>query len=224
MMKRFLLLMSGCLLCCMMRAQHQQVFEDFRKEVGDQAEMFAGKMEQGYPSTIYLNHPYWLFEEFLPGDVLHDGLLYKNVPLRYDAYLKQLVVKTPEKQLDVYIPMHKVEKFSMGETKFERRNGEMMAILYTSPRMELVEQMNVGMKQKLVDNAKVQIEFDRDERYLLLRGGQVHEVGRLKTVLNLFPGLKKELKSFARTHHLNFKEHRQSSLVSLIAYADQLLN
>lgn len=226
MMKRLKWLMVGCVMCGLSHAQQpqQQVFDDFLKEAGDQAEMFAGKMENGYSPLIYLNHPYWLFENYFSGEVIYDGLLYKDVQMRYDAYRKQLVVKTPEKHLDVLVPMHKVEKFSMGGTKFERRNGEMVAILFTSPQMELVERMDMVMKRKLIDNAKEQIEFARDAHYFLLRDGQVYEVSKLKTVLNLFPECKKELRSFARKRSLNFREHRQSSLVALVSQADQLLN
>ena len=222
-MKYVFLLLLGCLACESLKAQHQEVFDEFRREAGDQAEMFSGKVEPGYPPTIYLNHPYWAFGEFSKGTVVFDGLLYKEVQLRYDAYLKQLVVNTPIKHSNVMIPMDRVEKFTLGETEYSRRNGEMVAVLYTSPRMELIEQMNVGIQEKMVDNARVQYEFKRNVKYLVLRGGQVHEVSNLRSVVKLFPGLKKELRSFARMYHLDFKALRQTSLVSMIQYADELL-
>ena len=165
-MKYVFLLLLGCLACGSLKAQHQEVFDEFRLEAGDQADMFAGKVEPGYPPTIYLNHPYWAFGEFSKGTVVFDGLLYKEVQLRYDAYLKQLVVNTPIKHSNVMIPMDRVEKFTLGETEYSRRNGEMVAVLYTSPRMELIEQMNVTMQEKMVDNARVQYEFKRNVKYL----------------------------------------------------------
>ena len=66
MMKKTLLLIVGCLMCGKMHAQHQQLFDEYRRKAGDQAEMFVGKVEPGYPSTIYSAHPYWLFDEFFP--------------------------------------------------------------------------------------------------------------------------------------------------------------
>ena len=140
-MKRIFLLAIGCLICGVMKAQHQQIFDEFRQEVGDQAEMFAGKVESGYPSTVYINHPYWLTDNFSQGDVVFRGLTYRNVSLRYDAYLKQLVVNTPVKRQNVSVPMDLVEKFTLGGIRYERRKGEFMAILYSSPRIELVQQM-----------------------------------------------------------------------------------
>ena len=220
-MKRIFLLAIGCLICGVMKAQRQQIFDEFRQEVGDQAEMFAGKVEPGYPSTVYINHPYWLTDNFSQGDVVFRGLTYRNVSLRYDAYLKQLVVNTPVKRQNVSVPMDLVEKFTLGGIRYERRKGEFMAILYSSPRIELVQQMNVMMREKLVDNVKVQYEFKPTMKYCLYRDGQVYEVTNLKSVSKLYPHLKKELKQFAKKYHLDFKENRQLSLGTLVKYADE---
>ena len=44
-MKRVFLFVLGCLMCGLMKAQHQQVFDEYRREAGDLAELFIGKME-----------------------------------------------------------------------------------------------------------------------------------------------------------------------------------
>lgn len=223
MIKRIFLFTLGCMMCGMMKAQHQELFDEFRREAGDQAEMFSGKLEHGYSSTIYINHPYWLSDEFSTGNVMFKGLLYKDVLLRYDALLKQLVVNIPVKGSNVCVPMHLVEKFTLGNTDYERRNGEFVAVLFSSPRMELIEQIHITMKSALEYGVKVRCEFNRDVKYYVLRGGQMHEVNKLRSVLKLYPEFKRELRRFAKMHYLDFKEHRQSSLNSMIEYADELL-
>jgi hypothetical protein len=223
MMRKTLLLVVGCLVCGKMNAQHQQLFDEYRRKAGDQAEMFVGKVEPGYPPTIYLAHPYWLFDEFFPGDVVYNGLLYKSVPVRYDAYLKRLVVNTPNKRMNVYVPMNLVEKFTLGGTEFSWRYGEIVAILFSSSRMELVEQVNVALKENIKAQGQVMYDFNRDVRYYVLRGGEVYEVDKLRSVLKLFPGREKVLKRYAKENALDFKLHRQSALITMIKYADELL-
>ena len=223
MMKKTLLLIVGCLMCGKMHAQHQQLFDEYRRKAGDQAEMFVGKVEPGYPSTVYYSHPYWMFDEFFPGEVVFNGRLYRNVPVRYDAYLKQLVVNTPVKRSNVYVPMHLVEKFTLGGTEFSWRYGEIVAILFSSPRMELVEQVNITLKENIVAKNQVMYDFNRDVRYYVLRGGEVYEVDKLKSVLKLFPGREKMLKRYANENALDFKLHRQSALITIMKYADELL-
>lgn len=223
MIRRSLLLIVGCLICGWAKAQHQQLFDGFRKEAGDQAEMFVGKVEAGYPSTIYTNHPYWLSGDFLPGDIVFDGRLYREVPLRFDAFLQQLVVSTPVKRSNVYVPMNRVERFTVEGTEYSRRNGEFMAILYSSPRMELVKQMRCVPSSKVVDNIREVLQFVRKEEYLLIRDGVMYRVDKLKSVRKLFPEHKKELKQFAKKHNLDFGTHHQSSLTTIVKYADELL-
>ena len=222
-MKHIFLWMLGCLFCGVVNAQEQRLFDEYLREAGDRAEMFVGKMETGYASTVFINHPYWLSDEFLVGEVRYKGMLYKNVLLRYDAFLNQLVVKTPEKQANVYIPMHAVEGFSIGGLVYAKHDDEFMAVHYDGSHMELLEQMRVKMKENM-NHENLQYEFKRNVNYYLLNDGRMYEVTNMRSVLKLYPGLEKELKRFSRMNNLNFKENRQSSLVSLVKYADELLS
>ena len=222
-MKHIFLWMLGCLFCGVVNAQEQRLFDEYLREAGDRAEMFVGKMETGYASTVFINHPYWLSDEFLVGEVRYKGMLYKNVLLRYDAFLNQLVVKTPEKQANVYIPMHAVEGFSIGGLVYAKHDDEFMAVHYDGSHMELLEQMRVKMKENM-NHENLQYEFKRNVNYYLLNDGRMYEVTNMRSVLKLYPGLEKELKRFSKMNNLNFKENRQSSLVSLVKYADELLS
>ena len=222
-MKHIFLWMLGCLFCGVVNAQEQRLFDEYLREAGDRAEMFVGKMETGYASTVFINHPYWLSDEFLVGEVRYKGMLYKNVLLRYDAFLNQLVVKTPEKQANVYIPMHAVEGFTIGGLVYAKHDDEFMAVHYDGSHMELLEQMRVKMKENM-NHENLQYEFKRNVNYYLLNDGRMYEVTNMRSVLKLYPGLEKELKRFSKMNNLNFKENRQSSLVSLVKYADELLS
>ena len=222
-MKHIFLWMLGCLFCGVVNAQEQRLFDEYLREAGDRAEMFVGKMETGYASTVFINHPYWLSDEFLVGEVRYKGMVYKNVLLRYDAFLNQLVVKTPEKQANVYIPMHAVEGFTIGGLVYAKHDSEFMAVHYDGSHMELLEQMRVKMKENM-NHENLQYEFKRNVNYYLLNDGRMYEVTNMRSVLKLYPGLEKELKRFSRMNNLNFKENRQSSLVSLVKYADELLS
>ena len=223
MIKRIFLFAFGCLICGALKAQHQQIFNEYRQEAGDQAEMFVGKLEMGYSPTVYMNSPYLLSDDFVIGDVKYNGLLYQNVPIRYDAYLKQLVVNTPIRHLNICVSMHLVDKFILDGTDFERRDGEFVALLFGSSRMDLIEQVGVSIKEVYISQVSFKHSFVHNVKYYVLRDGQKHEVDKLKSVLKLYPDIKKELKRFAKMYHLDFREHRRSSLISVMKYADELL-
>ena len=224
MKKRIIFCVLCSLLGVMAQAQHQQLFDEFRKEVGDQAEMFAGKVELGYPPTIYTNHPYWMSGDFVTGDIVFNGRLYRSVPLRFDAFLQQLVVNTPVKRSNIMVPMERVEKFVVDGIEYSRRYGEFMAILYSSPRMELVEQIHCYPSNQIIENNTQGFQqFNRKQNYFLIRDGVIFQVNKLKSVRKLFPEHKKVLKQFAKNYHLDFKANQQSSLITIVKYADELL-
>ena len=204
------------------KAQHQDLFDDYLREAGDRSELFIGKMEPGYSSIAYKNHPYWFGEDFLVGEVKYKGLLYRDVLLRYDAFLKQLVVKTPIKQSNVNVPMDFVETFTIEETSYITHDGEFMAVLYDGSRVKLLERMHVKLKED-TEQTKVQYEFKRQVKYFVLCDGRMSEVGSMRSVSKLYPELEKELKRFAKMNRLNFRESRKPSLMAMLKYVDELL-
>lgn len=219
---RTFLLVVGCLLCVTLKAQHQSLFEEYRREAGTHAAMFMGKLENGYPLTVYKNQPYWsAFGQFAVGEVMYNGLLYTNLSLRYDAFLKQLIVST-EQGMHVCVQMDLVESFRIEEVPFVRRSGEFVALLYGSPQVELVEVLHCLPEDVFGEDRKSRQSFAREQKYYLLKDGEKHEVAKLNSILKLFPMYKKELKRFAKQYNLDFKEHRQSSLKTMIEYADSL--
>jgi hypothetical protein len=65
--------------------------------------------------------------------------------------------------------------------------------------------------------------FDKIVKYFVLSEGRKYEVSKLRSVQKIYPNIKKELKRFSKQNRLDFKEHRKSSLASLMKYADELL-
>lgn len=222
-MRCFLLLMLGCLLCGEVKGQTHRLFDEYLQEVGDQAELFVGKTEYGYPPTIYMDFPYWGTDDFRQGTVVFNGLTYRNVWIRFDAYLQQLVVRTPVKGAFVCVPMQRVDKFTLDGMEFVRRNGGFVALLFSGARMELVEQMLLYRKERVTDVGRAQYGFMRETLFHVLTDEGMYEVNKLKSVLKLYPGMKKELRAFAKTNRLDFKEHRRASLIAMIKYAEGLL-
>ena len=119
--------------------------------------------------------------------------------------------------------MHLVHKFTLDGIDYERRDGDFVALLFDSSHMELIEQVNVSVKEVYLSQVSFKHGFVHNVKYYVLRDGQKHEVDKLQSVLKLYPTIKKELKRFAKMYHLDFREHRRSSLISVLKYADELL-
>ena len=132
-------------------------------------------------------------------------------------------MNTPVRHLNICVSMHLVDKFTLDGIDYERRDGDFVALLFDSSHMELIEQVNVSVKEVYLSQVSFKHGFVHNVKYYVLRDGQKHEVDKLQSVLKLYPTIKKELKRFAKMYHLDFREHRRSSLISVMKYADELL-
>lgn len=203
-------------------AQHQATFDKFRQETGDYAALFQGKIERGYSSSEYANHPYWLDKSFHSGSVSYKGLLYSELSLRYDTYLHQLIVNTPVKKTNISIDMTAVDYFIINQIKFVRQEHKFVALHYESSRMRLIQTFQCGFGTPITKNQISYKNFKQSSQYYLQQGEQSYEVKSLASVQKLFPQHKKQLKQFAKEKQLNFKEKRTAALTALIRYADQI--
>lgn len=222
-MNRIVFIAMYCIYFCQVAvAQHQETFDDYRREAGEHASLFRGKIERGYSPYEYVNHPYWVNDAFSQGEVMYDGLLYTGLSIRYDTYLNCLIVQTPIRKVHVYVEMSRVEYFTLDKLRFVRQGDTFVALHYDSPRMELVQRMECKIGNPVTKDGVSYKNFKCVPRYLLQRGGESYEVKALSSVLKLFPAEKKMLKQFAKEHHLDFKDNRTASLVAVITYVDRI--
>lgn len=222
-MTRIFFFVLCCICFCQATvAQYQKTFDVYRQEAGEYASLFRGKLERGYPSFEYANHPYWSDDSFSHGDVLYNGLLYTNLSIRFDTFLNQLIVRTPNRNVPVWVDMSAVAYFTLEQLRFVRQGETFVALHYDSPRVKLVQRAECTFGIPITKNGVSYKNFKRTSRYWLQRGDESYEVKSLSSVLKHFPSEKKLLKQFAKEQHLNFKEDRAAALTALIGYADRI--
>lgn len=218
---RLLLLFILCLACTGLKAQQEKI-DAFHKKAGSHASLFVGKVEHGYPSSMYANHPYWDDMRFYHGEVLYKGIWYKNLSMRYDAYLNQLSVMTPDRRMTMLVDMRKVSRFILDGIPFVEENGRYVAELHRGKNLRLIRQTICRLSTAEIRDKASYRKFSRSVSYLLYRGDDVQEVKSKSSVLKLFPRHKKALNQYAKTHSLDFRNDRQGALKLLVAYADGL--
>lgn len=209
------------------QAQQQEVFNEYLQEAKGNATLFVGQIEDGYSRTAYANTPYWgESEETYKGEVCFDGKIYPDVELRYDTYIKQLIIINPNNKQAIMPQMHRISYFTLNDLLFEKIGEDFAAVIYHSPEMKLVKQQYSYPGPVVIRDMISYKEFTHRITYLLVMpDGSINEVKNRKSVISLFPNYKKELKQYAKENRLDFgNTERQSALKALIAYANQLIN
>ncbi|WP_455671823.1 hypothetical protein [Phocaeicola sp.] len=224
-MKKIFSLLIGISLVCTCYAQ-QDILKQYLQEAGNNAVIYNGKLVENYPRVLFQDLPYWKSEAYLPGSIIYGGRPYGHLLLRFDIYKEQLEVQTPEKHLEIDLNMPLISEFSIDGVKFA--HGESLPenipeqgylrVLYENENIKFLAKhkciLNVAIAQKGQS-------FTFRTRYYLCVDGEWHLIRNKKSIYNLFPTYRKQLKKYMADQHHDDKEQQ---MCSVIEYLQSLIN
>jgi len=191
----------------------------------DLSPLFVGKIEKQYQQALYKDNPYF-FDTYNPfkGDISHNGIVYKNVDMRYDMLNQQIVVSTPVSNRLVVPEQFRIDWFSINGTRYVHSIGD--SACYAA---ELLDGSINGLLLQRESVKKISGEVAHDGHYqytlktstkynLRMLDGSVHEVAKAKDIIRLFPDQEEQIKSFVKQNRLSFRSSTRSvSLSRLVA-------
>jgi hypothetical protein len=195
---------------------------------GEESAIYNGIHHDGYSTSIegyaYFQSPGWQ-----KGSVVYDNILYENILMKYDLLRDQLIV-TPKEQSGMYIGLFspRVERFSFSTFNFIRigKTDEK-----TSPGPGFYQQLSYGKLTVLTRKTKVITEriegnaflhkFEETAKYYLLKDGIYYPAKSKKDILAVVKERKKEIQQFLSKNKLNYRKHREKTLVAVAEFYNQ---
>jgi hypothetical protein len=193
-----------------------------------QAVVFSGKEQMPYDLNL-TNHPYLLTSQYVPGELLHNHILYKEIPLRLDLYRDEIVTHMPAISFNIILEKEKVTEALISGYRIIRHEEGMWPdipqgnylILLNDGVYPVIKKYLVDLEQKIEDRA-VEYKFRIRERFYVCKNGVCSEVSGKRKILKLFPDKKKELAAYIRQHKLNFRKEREQSIIAIVEYCETL--
>lgn len=220
-MRKYLALFAGMLLAVNTYAQQDEMSR-YQNEAGDFAALYQGKTESEFNPFLFTNHPFLDTDEYQAGDISYCGVVYRNVPMRYNALEQTLSVQTPEKGIKITPEQNSIDWFRLRGDLYlhDEQNGGFCAILVQKKNLVLRRIVSVHVQNGVVIiNDKYHNRFSITEKLVLDANGKETTVKKLNDLCKLFPQKKKELKQFAKQHNLSFKENtRTQSMKQCVEY------
>ena len=208
-------------------AAAKNTVERYRKALGVQAKLNNGSKYRP-PEQDVDEHPYFLSDDWMMGDVYYDDELFIEVPLMYDLYSGQLITEHSASGHAIQLIFEKVSYFKVRDHLFEKIynesvNGSLPAtgfydILYAG------ETKVVSRRQKLqteeIYNTYVEVGYDEKNRYFLFKNGIFFPVNNKASVLKVLGDEKQKLKRFLKAGKIKFSENKELALKSMAAFYD----
>lgn len=215
-----------CLLLAFAPSLKAQTFELYLQAAGDYAALYHGRIEPGFPSKAWVNHPYWDSKDFVQGDVCFEGRLYRNVWLRYDIYRNWLAVLSPVKGINILPDQDKIDYFVIDGKPFVPINGHYQQILQEGKHVALVHRrVKTRGGDVIRDMHTYQYLDQKDDYFLLTPDSTILKLKNVKDLIKAYPQYKQLLRNNSRKakHKYNAKLI-ESSLCEDVICLDQLLD
>ncbi len=170
-----------------------------------------------YNGTVFVNryrvvgekHRFFTTNDFLTGTITYDGQTYYDLPIQYDIYQDELIVKLKQGYRDVALQLikDKVQSFVIDNTPFinvvndslsqNDKDGFYEELLETST-LSLLKKYNKG-RRKRVKNGQAFYEFSASYDHVLLYDQKYFDVRNKNEIVDIFPQFKEEINSFFNT-------------------------
>ena len=174
-------------------------------------------------------HQFFGDRKWQKGVVFYDGQRFDSIPMVYDIVRDELMIRhfngdhllLQSEKVDYFLKDgHIFERLEAGtEINAQMRTG-FYDILYPGTSKALVRR-NKQRQEKIVEKRVIAL-FPEKDFYYIKKGDRYYSVRSKRSVLNLFPDKKKELKKALRDEKIKFKKMRDVAITKVVVTYDSL--
>lgn len=193
--------------------------ELYLKAAGNQALVFQGKEQLKYP-LHYLNHPFYLQQEYAAGELWYDGNYYPDVKLRFDTHRHEMVVLSGNPAFNVVLSPERVDSARLfGKTIIRMDNNEFVKpgyyIVHYRSRSSIIE-YKFAYLQNFVDDNKLKTRFEFLQTIYIERNGRISPIRNLNSLLRIYPDRRAEIGRLIRKQGMQFRRQPAETLIEIL--------
>ncbi|QQL50452.1 hypothetical protein [Mucilaginibacter ginkgonis] len=198
----------------------------YHSEIGHQSGLYNGRAYD--PNSAYVKgSPYFLNAGWVKGSIVYDGVLYTNVPLKYDMFKDEFAALWYDSFSDYSFIEHRVAAVDLSGHHFITvpGNAEMEGYfdeLYNGQSRLLVKRKMVVQAISGISEAGNVYEYKTE--FYVFANGRYTGVSNISDVTSLFKTRKKEINAYLKSRNIKFKEDKERALISAVSYYDSINN
>jgi hypothetical protein len=205
----------------------------YHQSFGNQSALYNGCQYMGYPFPFREpDHPYFGGNSYLKGDITYGGVLYPGVQLLYDEVAEVVIFMDPTHRIQLV--SDKIAGFTISTDKFVRLTKDssnsilvgtgFYQVLYASKSTVLKKEMKT-IGEDVRNNTEGVVRFiELKTYYYIYKDNMYYSVKSKKNLLAIYKDKKTEIQQYIKNNKLRYKKNKDSFLIKLSAYYDQLTN
>ena len=190
--------------------------------------IYNGKAEERYRLS-FTNHPYFYTDKFSVGTLCYNDIVYLDVMLRYDIHRESIVVRHSEilngvelnKEAVNWAVFNGYKIIASKEVDWENIPDNRFLILLYEDIYPIIKTSKASLRSR-INNSEMEYYFELKDQYYICVNKICYPLKNRKSILDLFPDKRKELKQYAKQIDLDFKRDPELAYVELIKYYERL--
>lgn len=190
--------------------------------------LYNGRQYYVYDARME-EHQFYQQRRWLNGMVLYDGQQFDSIPMLYDIFHDEVVIRHFNGD-HVLLQTVKVDSFIVDNHHFARLesgkdiNPQMRTgfydIVYGGKSRTLVRRTK-SRQEKIVEK-RVIAYYPEKNFFYVFKDNRYHSVHTKKSMLELFPDRKRELRRVLRENKIKFRKNREMAIVKMVETYDNL--
>ncbi|KQS33092.1 hypothetical protein [Dyadobacter sp. Leaf189] len=199
------------------------------------------KEATAFTQNLYNGRQYYLYDprneehqffdtrKWMKGVIRYDNQQFDSIPMLYDIFKDELVIKHFNGD-HLLLQSEKVDFFLLNDHSFVRLEagkdiGPQMRtgfydVIYDGKSRTIARRAK-QRQEKIVDKKVISL-YPQKNFFFVLKDGKYHSTQTKKSVLNLFPEHKKELRKVLRDGHIKFRKQKDLAIAKMVAVHDEL--
>jgi hypothetical protein len=227
-------LAAGCLILLFFQASAQDKLSTLKQDsiaglfYSDRAHtlpIYNGRQFIGYSNKIE-GFPYFLHSDWQAGSVKFEGIWYHDLPLMYDTYQDQVIVRSP-KGFPFILINERVQEFKLAGQLFIRITENGKNSVQTGFYQQLVSGKAVvfAKRQKMldekIDGTEIEKKFRAADRYFLFINGEYHSIHKQRDLFDAMSEKRQAFQEYLKKEGLKFKNNPEAVIVRLAELYNQ---
>lgn len=191
----------------------------YHQALGTQAELYNGPEHVRYLPTIE-GIPYYQVDEWQKAAVEYRGVLYRDVPVRYDLVTDKVIVGHPNGYQAFSLFSPRVASFTLGGSYFiylpaDSAKGAPPAGFYqvlARGAVTVLARRSKRIEEKLQERT---LHFVTADRYYMLRDGRYYSPRNQRELLELAGEHKREARQALHQQHLRYRKHPEEAIMTV---------
>ena len=210
-------------------AAEQQAVDLYHRFMGNQSRLYNG-VDRTFYHPLIKGFAFFLTDSLQTGSIVYDGMLYKNVPMQYDIYAGEIMIRH-YRGYRIKLLTERVSEFDLAGHHFVRHvyNSSAASSLrtgfydhvYSGKTAFLVKRAKL-LDEKLTD--KVEQEFLPNDLYYIFRNGHYYTCRSFRGLLGILQGRSRQVRRYLRHNRIRYRADPELAILKATQYYDTLNN